>query len=176
MNQKGFTLIELLVVVAIIGILAAVGVVAYNGYISSAKSSSTRANFEMIYKNWILQKALCEVDTSARTLWDKTTCEVLLADNSSDFNRVSGIISNFYGLNNTYGNGKPTKNLFHKFDRNLYMNDSSAGCNEDTSSDTNLGYLISCFENINSRIKFEGCFKSPCSSNANRILKYIYYD
>jgi len=34
MNRKGFTLIELLVVEAIIGILAAVGVVSCNGYTS----------------------------------------------------------------------------------------------------------------------------------------------
>ena len=44
-GHKAFTLIELLVVVAIIGILAAVGVVAYNGYTASAKANSVKTNF-----------------------------------------------------------------------------------------------------------------------------------
>ena len=43
MKQKGFTLIELLVVVSIIGILAAVGVVAYNGYTASAKKNVVKS-------------------------------------------------------------------------------------------------------------------------------------
>ena len=52
MKQKGFTLIELLVVVAIIGILATVGVVAYSGYTKGAKLKAAKQNLKTISK-WL---------------------------------------------------------------------------------------------------------------------------
>ena len=51
-KKNGFTLIELLVVVAIIGILAAVGVVAYNGYTTSAKKTVAKQNHKMMVRQF----------------------------------------------------------------------------------------------------------------------------
>ena len=62
MKQKAFTLIELLVVVAIIGILAAVGVVAYNGYTASAKKSVVRKNHKMMVNEFKALVIKFEID------------------------------------------------------------------------------------------------------------------
>ena len=60
-NSKGFTLIELLVVVAIIGILAAVGVVAYNGYTTSAKKGSSKTIHSQTVKFLAAESKKCEL-------------------------------------------------------------------------------------------------------------------
>ena len=48
MKKKAFTLIELLIVVAIIGILAGVGVPMYNGYMATAKVQSATTNHKNV--------------------------------------------------------------------------------------------------------------------------------
>ena len=64
MKRNGFTLIELLVVVAIIGILAAVGTVAYNGYTLAAKINVVKANHESAVKYISNELMKCEIGQS----------------------------------------------------------------------------------------------------------------
>ncbi len=72
-NSKGFTLIELLVVVAIIGILAAVGVTAYSGYTSGAKQSTTKAIHSNLLKYIAAEWQKCSIDSSGLVMAKNTS-------------------------------------------------------------------------------------------------------
>ena len=67
-NRKAFTLIELLVVVAIIGTLAAVGVVAYNGYTGSAKASTAKSNHKFVDNQVSLVITNCELEGTVQLM------------------------------------------------------------------------------------------------------------
>ena len=72
-KHKGFTLIELLVVVAIIGVLAAVGVVAFNGFLKNSKISATKSNCSEINKIILSEIVACNAGMKTNFLNHSTT-------------------------------------------------------------------------------------------------------
>ena len=111
-HSQAFTLIELLVVVAIIGILAAVGVVAYNGYTSSARDSALKTNCKQVASDIGAKFAFCMFNPQSsiklKTIGGRQTIEDVPCDkNKTDTGQMLNKIINHLnneGYKNPYGN------------------------------------------------------------------------
>jgi len=95
-RKNSFTLIELLVVVAIIGILAAVGVVAYNGYTSSAKRNATLANFKTAGKFIGNTLKLCDAQGGTINLSPSRSINCDITNNASGINQMADVFKNYF--------------------------------------------------------------------------------
>ena len=151
MNRKAFTLIELLVVVAIIGILAAVGVVAYNGYTYGARVAVAKNNYHKFIKS------------------ELTKCNNGLADKafniSCPINKTDDLIR---ALNTECASGDLSKMM------NPHLSNTKACRNYLANGNpADLGYL-NYYKSNDYVLIILTCWKDPCQPNrVNRDMVEI---
>jgi type IV pilus assembly protein PilA len=157
MKSKGFTLIELLVVVAIIGILAAVGVVAYSGYTAGAKKSTVQANFKMIEKLINSEILKCEMGES-----------LIFEENIA-------CAKSHPSKNSARDGGQMRDGMYAYFLDKIKNPYDLSGIRKNGywDSEQDLGIITFVGWSSPERLQIGVCIKSPCKDKSNQIEKTI---
>mgnify|MGYP001429652191 CR=1 FL=1 len=161
--NKAFTLIELLVVVAIIGILAAVGVTTFGGFQEKAKASATKANHKNVVKYVNSEIMKCN-------LGDEKILENTL--DCSDLNHPSQAINRLLKavvtlLQPKYTNAWQPNHSNIVYSSGIYLGGSCKN------NDQNLGIICFYGDSNNRILNVEVCYKTSCRDPDNILLSKV---
>ena len=160
---KAFTLIELLVVVAIIGILAAVGVNTFGGFQEKAKISATKANHKNAVKYVSNEIMKCD-------LGDSTIFEGNL--NCSDLNPSKTRKAVVTVLQKKFKNAYQPNHAQIAYSSGIYLAGGSCKNNNQ-----NLGIICFYADRWDNKVlNIEVCFQESCKDSKNILLSKITFE